>query len=664
VNVLPSPPSLLARLAAGPLVADGAMGTMLYARGVYLHRCYDECNLTSPEMVEVVHRDYIRAGADVVETNSFGANPTKLARHGLAERTEEINRRAAAIARAAVGEPRTGGDAVVVLGAIGPLGIRMEPWGPTSVEEARTLYERQVRGLVDGGVGVGVDGFCLETFGDLSEIHAAMLACRAVAPTLPIVAQMTVDREGRSLYGTRPEDFGARLDGWGADVIGVNCSVGPQVMLGVLERLHSVTTKPLSVQPNAGPPREVDGRTMFLCTPDYLEKSARRFLDAGARLLGGCCGTTPDHIRALAKAVRRGRAVSVRSPTTAGMPSAASRVAVAPAGATSGVVPPSLGSRSRLGSALANGQRVILVELLPPRGGDLTPILDRARRLAGLGITAINLPDGARAAAKMAPLAVAVRIQRETGVEAVLHVCCRDRNLLGLQADLLGAAALDVKNLILITGDPPILGDYPDATAVFDVDAIGLTNVATRLNRGLDLASNATGPSTGFVIGVGLNPTAVDLAREAERFRWKIDAGAEYAVTQPVFDPDALSRFLDRLPEPRIPILAGIWPLQSVRNAEFLATEVPGVVVPDGVRERLAAAGDAESQRRVGNDLAIEMAAAVASRVAGWQVSAPFGRVEAAERVVAGIRAAVPDARAASSPPTGPTGPASSRGPS
>ena len=623
---------LLARLVEGPVVAVGAMGTMLYAKGVYLHTCYDEVNLTQPDLVEAIHRDYVRAGSEVLETNSFGANPVKLERHGLAARTEEVNRRAAEIARGVAG------DAVVVLGAMGPLGIRMEPWGPTSLAEATTQYERQARGLFEGGV----DGFCLETFGDLTEIHAALLACRAVAPDRPVVCQMTVDREGVGLYGTRPEDFGARLDAWGADVIGVNCSVGPQVMLGVLERLRSVTERWLSVQPNAGPPRAVEGRTMFLCTPDYLEKAARRFLEAGARLLGGCCGTTPDHIRALAKAVRRGRAVSVAVPAETAPPAAASSVPAPGAG----VPPPPLAQRSALGRALAEGHPVVLAELVPPRGGDLTALLDRARRLRALGVTAINLPDGARAAAKMAPLAAGVRLQQDSGAEAVLHVCCRDRNLLGLQADLLAASALGVRNLILITGDPPILGDYPDATAVFDVDAVGLTNVASRLNRGLDLAGNATGPSTGFVIGVGLNPTAVNVQRELDRFRWKVDAGAEFAVTQPVFDADAFRRFHDRLPRPTIPILAGIWPLQSVRNAEFLATEVPGVVVPESVRERMASAGDADAQRRVGADLAVEMALAVRDRVQGWQLAVPFGRVEAAERFLAGLRAAVPEAGA------------------
>jgi homocysteine S-methyltransferase len=331
--------------------------------------------------------------------------------------------------------------------------------------------------------------------------------------------------------------------------------------------------------------------------------------------------------------VRRGKAVTAV---------AAPAVAKPPAEARRGVDPPPIASRSALGHALATGGCPVLAELLPPRGCDVAPVVEKAWRLGAMGVTAVNLPDGARAAAKMSPLALGVRIQQEAGVEAVLHYCCRDRNLLGIQADLLGASALGIRDVILITGDPPILGDYPEATAVFDLDAIGLTNVASRLNHGLDLAGNATGPSTSFVIGVGLNPTATGLAREVERYRWKVDAGAEYAVTQPVFDAEALFRFLDALPSPRIPVLAGIWPLQSLRNAEFLNTEVPGVHVPDAVRARLADAKDADEQRRVGSEIAVELAVAVRERVQGYQVSLPFGRVEAAERFLGSLRERFP----------------------
>jgi homocysteine S-methyltransferase len=596
------------------------MGTMLYARGVYLNRCYDEVTLTHPELVGEIHRQYVQAGAEALETNTFGANPVKLARHGLEDQLEELNRRSVELARAAAG------SAVHVLGAVGPLGIRIEPWGPTSVTEARGHFARQMRALV----GAGVDGLILETFGDLNEARAALEAAREVDPGLPVLVQMTVDRDGQGLYGTQPEVFGAQLDLWGADAIGVNCSVGAHAMLGVLERLSKVTRKPLTVQPNAGTPRSVDGRMLYLCTPDYLEKFARRFLEAGARLLGGCCGTTPDHIRALAKAVKRSRAgLKAASRPTAEV------VVAAP---QTGRAPPPLAARSPLGRALAEGSRPLLAELTPPKGCDASKVLERARRLKELGVTAINLPDGARASARMSPLALGVLIRNEVGLPPVLHYCCRDRNLLGMQADLLGAAALGIRDLILITGDPPILGDYPEATAVFDIDAIGLTNLASRLNHGLDPGGNDIGPSPGFVIGVGLNPTAPDMERELARYRWKVEAGAEYAVTQPVFDVEALDRFLDALPGRRIPILAGIWPLQSLKNAEFLNTEVPGVKVADRVLERMAAAGDAEAQRRTGLDVALEMIAAVKDRTQGVQVSVPFGRVEGVRELVLAVR--------------------------
>lgn len=615
------PSDLRQRLADGPVICDGAMGTMLYARGVYINRCYDEVTLTHPDLVGEVHRQYVQAGAEALETNTFGANPVKLARHGLEDRLEELNVRSVEIARAAAG------TAVHVLGAMGPLGLRIEPWGPTSRAEAKACFLRQARALV----GAGVDGLLLETFGDLQEALAALDAAREAGGGLPVLVQMTVDRDGCSLYGTTPEVFGPALDQAGADAIGVNCSVGAHAMLNVLERLSRVTGKPLTVQPNAGAPRNVDGRMLYLCTPDYLEKFARRFLEAGARLLGGCCGTTPDHIRALAKAVKRTRAALRATPVR-------EPAAAAPAVPT-GREPPPLEARSALGRALARGERPLLAELTPPRGCDASAVLERAARLKGMGVTCINIPDGARASARMSPLALGALMQRDVGIPPVLHYCCRDRNLLGMQADLLGAAALGIHDLILITGDPPILGDYPEATAVFDIDAIGLVNLAARLNRGLDPGGNDIGPSPGFVIGVGLNPTASDMERELSRYRWKVEAGADYAVTQPVFDIDALDRFLDRLPGRRIPVLAGIWPLQSLKNAEFLNTEVPGVKVADRVMDRMAAAGDAASQRAVGLEIALEMVAAVRDRTQGVQVSVPFGRVESVAALVEAVRA-------------------------
>lgn len=615
------PKELLRRLEEAPLICDGAMGTMLYNKGVFINRCYDEINLTQPELVAEVHRDYVQAGAEVIETNTFGANPVQLERHGLEAETEEINRRAAKIAIEA------SGAGVFVLGAVGPLGIRIEPWGPTGVDDARAFFRRQVRGLLDGGV----TDFLLETFGDINEAHAAMDAVRDLAPDATLVVQVTVDREGVGQYGTRPEVFGRQLDKWGADALGVNCSVGPSAMLNVLEQLRKVTDKPLTVQPNAGPPHLLDGRTLYLCTPDYLGKYARRFVEAGARLLGGCCGTTPEHIRALAKAVKRGRAAILSKP--AAVPRSD------PNGEVQGVEPLPLAERSQLGRALAQGTRPVLAELVPPKGCDPAKVLERATALKEMGVTGINIPDGARASARMSHLALGVLIRQQVGVAPVLHYCCRDRNILGMQADLLGASALGVRDLILITGDPPVMGDYPDATAVFDVDAIGLVNIVSRLNHGLDLAGNPTGLSTDFVIGVGLDPTSTEMEREVSRYRWKVDAGAEYAVTQPVFDIAALDAFLDRLGEDRIPILAGIWPLASLRNAEFLNTEVPGCTVADSILERMASVPDKEGQRRMGIEIAIEMIEAVRDRVEGIQVSIPFGRVEVVKELMEAVGA-------------------------
>ena len=615
------PEDLIERLIRAPLVADGAMGTVLYEKGVYINKCYDEVNLSAPELVRDVHRAYVQAGSELIQTNTFGANAVKLGTHGLEAKTEEINRAAARIAR------EEAGSSLFVAGSIGPLGIRIEPWGPTSVAEASALFCQQAAALLAGGV----DVFILETFGDLSEVHAAMQGVRRAAPGVPLVVQMTVDLTARSLYGTTPEHFGAKLDEWGADVIGLNCGVGPSAALDVLERLRTVTDRPLSVQPNAGPPRDVEGRTMFLCSPDYLAKFARRFLDAGARLLGGCCGTTPEHMKALARSVKRGRAThgaQVRP-----------EVRLEALKEAHGVEPLPLGERSPLGRALVEKTRPLLVELQPPRGSEPTKVLEKAALLKELGVTGINVPDGARASARMGHLALGALLRSRVDVPPVLHYCCRDRSILAMQADLLGAAALGIRDLILITGDPPIVGDYPDSTAVFDIDSIGLVNLAARLNHGLDIGGNPTGGSTNFVLGVGLNPTATDLDRELARYRWKVDAGAEYAVTQPVFDVGALDQFLDLLGDDRLPILAGIWPLVSLRNAEFLNTEVPGCVVADDVLERMAAAGDAEGQRRVGMEIAVEMIRAVNDRVEGVQVSVPFGRVAIVEELLAAVRA-------------------------
>jgi homocysteine S-methyltransferase len=468
-----------------------------------------------------------------------------------------------------------------------------------------------------------VDGFILETFSDLDEIHQALLAVRSVSD-LPVVCQMTIGTDGFTAYGTAPETFAAQLDEWGADVVGVNCSVGPAGILEAVERMAKATDRPISAQPNAGLPKDVGDRKIYLASPEYVASYARRMIEAGARFVGGCCGTTPEHI----KKVRD----YVASVVPRQVPVVVSRDHVtAPAGVTAAP----LAERSRWGAKLARGEPVTSVEIVPPKGVDPTPMLDQCRALQAAGVDAVNVPDGPRAQSRMGVLPSAILIEREVGIETVIHYCCRDRNLLGMLSDILGAHAAGLRNILIITGDPPKMGPYPDSTAVFDIDSIGLTNLVYRLNHGLDPGGNAIGAPTRWAIGVGVNPGAVDLDRELSRFHWKVDAGAEFAVTQPVFDPQQLEAFLKRVEQYRIPIVAGIWPLVSLRNAEFLANEVPGVVVPPEILERMRKAqeGGKEAALAEGVRIAREMRARVREMVQGVQVSAPFGRVEVALEV-------------------------------
>jgi homocysteine S-methyltransferase len=612
--------SLLDLLAdARPHLFDGAMGTMLYQKGIFINRCYDELNLREPELVKDVHRAYVRAGAELIETNTFGANRVKLAQFGLEERVREINARAAELAREAAGER------ALVGGAIGPLGIRIEPYGPTSLDEARAAFREQAEGLAEGGVAF----FVLETFSDLMEIQQALLAVREVGD-FPVVAQMTVQETGATAYGTAPEVCAARLDEWGADAIGLNCSVGPHGILSALEAMASATRKKLSAQPNAGLPREVHGRQIYMASPEYFGKYAQRLIRAGAKLLGGCCGTTPEHIRRMADALHALAPRRVIVQAGAPEPEAAPRAHTTP-----------LAERSNWGRKLAAGELVTSVEIVPPRGTDPARMLAGVRLLKRAGIDAVNVPDGPRAQMRMGVLATSVLVEQKVGIEAVMHYCCRDRNLLGMLSDLLGAHALGLRNLLLITGDPPKMGPYPEATAVFDIDSIGLTNLVRRLNQGLDPGGNALGEPTSFAIGVGANPGAADRDYELNRFYWKVEAGAEYAITQPVFDADQLLAFIEELKTRGIwiPIVAGIWPLVSARNAEFLANEVPGVVVPPEVVERMRRASEKgkEAALEEGILIAREMFERVRAHVQGIQVSAPFGRIPFALRVFEGI---------------------------
>jgi len=594
-------------------VLDGAMGTMLYGKGFFLNVCYDELNLKQPKLIQEVHEAYVRAGAELIETNTFGANPKKLASYGLADDTEKINTAAARLARAAAG------DRVSVLGAVGPLGVRIEPFGPTSREEAFTFFRRQVDGLLTGGV----DGFILETFSDLDEIHAALRAVRS-ACDLPAITQMTIGTDGLTHYGTDPETFAKQLAEWGADVIGVNCSVGPAGVLEAVERIVKATDRPISAVPNAGLPKDVGDRQIYLASPEYMASYARRMIEAGARFVGGCCGTTPEHIKKMRDYIA---SVVPRHPTVV-----ISRSAVT---TPVGVEAVPLAERSGWGAKLACGEFVTSVEIVPPKGVDPTPMLEQCRALRAAGVAAVNVPDGPRAQSRMGVLPSAILIQREVGIEPVIHYCCRDRNLLGMLSDILGAHAAGLRNILIITGDPPKMGPYPEATAVFDIDSIGLTNLVYRLNHGLDPGSNPIGAPTRWVIGVGVNPGALDLDRELSRFAWKVDAGAEFAVTQPVFDVRQLELFLERVEQFKIPVVAGIWPLLSLRNAEFLANEVPGVSVPEEVLARMRKVSDRGKEAGLAEGVAIarEMFRQVKDAVQGVQVSAPFGRVEVALEV-------------------------------
>jgi methionine synthase I (cobalamin-dependent)/5,10-methylenetetrahydrofolate reductase len=604
----------LARIKQSPVLCDGAMGTLLYSKGIFINRSYDELNLSQPDLIRGIHHEYLQAGAEVIETNTFGGNSFRLGRHSLADKVGDINRAGARLAR----EAAKSFD-VWVAGSVGPLGTRIEPLGKTSFQEAREAFRGQIEVLAESGV----DLLILETFGYLEEIHQALLAAKDVSASLPIVAQVTIDEDGNCLDGSDPQTFVAKLEEWGADVIGCNCSVGPVAMLDAMEKVRAATSLPLAAQPNAGIPRSVDGRNIYLCSPEYMASYARKFVAAGVRLVGGCCGTTPEHIRVMKSALRVGEARGKAAASiVAGGKSAPLATPTVP-----------LENRSPLGKKLALGEFVTMVEIVPPKGIDVGKEVEGARFLKSVGVDAVNIPDSPRASARMSNQALSLLIQREVGIDAILHYTCRDRNVLCIQSDLLGAAAVGIKNLICITGDPPKMGNYPDATAVFDVDAIGLVNIVHNLNRGLDLGGNPIGAGTGFVIGVGANPGLTDMDEEIRRFEYKVQAGAEYAVTQPVFDLRLLENFLKRIEPCRIPVVAGIWPLVSVRNAEFMKNELR-VSVPDSILERMARAQTPELARAEGVAIAREMLIAAKQMAQGAQISAPQGRYSSAVDVL------------------------------
>jgi methionine synthase I (cobalamin-dependent)/5,10-methylenetetrahydrofolate reductase len=604
-----------------PVLADGAMGTVLYARGVFINRCYDELNLSDPGMILSIHEEYLQAGAEILETNTFGANSFRLTRHGLGEKVAEINAAGVRLARQAVEhlKEKQAGEAWVA-GAVGPLGVRLEPLGKTGLEEARAAFAEQIKALADAGA----DMLIIETMPALNEAEQALAAAKDVAPHLPVLAMVTVDDDSNCLDGSSPEHAAAILTEAGADAIGVNCSTGPATVLTAIEAMRKATTLPLAAMPNAGMPRAVEGRNIYLCSPEYMASFARKAIAAGAQIVGGCCGTTPNHIRAMRSAMRAIDA-QARVATTGTVVEINSETPPAP-----------LAERSRIGALLDHGTFITLVEIVPPKGIDCVKEIEGARLLASLGVHAINVPDSPRASARMSAQSLCIQIQQHTGIETILHYTCRDRNILSIQSDLLGASSIGLHNILCLTGDPPKLGNYPDATAVFDVDAIGLVNIVRRLNHGLDIGANSIGASTNLTIGVAANPGVPDIENELRRFRYKVEAGAEYAITQPVFDLRLLESFLERIQDIRIPIIAGIWPLTSLRNAEFMRNDLR-VSMPEEIMLRMAQAGSPEAARKEGVLIAQEMLTAARPMVQGVQVSAPFGRYTVAAEVITSV---------------------------
>jgi homocysteine S-methyltransferase len=605
------------------------MGSMLYGRGIFINRCYDELNVSQPDLVRAVHTEYLQAGAVVIESNTFGANAVRLERYGLEGRVWELNVAGVRLARECVGQMREkhASDAFVA-GAIGPLGVRLGPESKVTDGEAYAAFAQQVKALVEGGQGVGADLLVIETMTGIREAQLALQAAKKEGGGIPAIVMVTVDVDGNCLDGTTAEDAAIWLTKWGADAVGCNCSEGPATVLAVIERMRKVTDLPLAAMPNAGTPKSIDGRSMYLTSPEYMASFAKKFVKAGARFVGGCCGTTPQYTRSMRGALR---ALDAQAAGVATVESGAIATVVE---AKSSVVPPPLKDRSKVGAMIASGQFCTLVEIVTPKGFDCTKELEGAADLMRLGVDAINIPDSPRASARMSNMSLCIQIQQRVGIETVLHYTCRDRNLLGIQSDLLGAASIGIKNILCLTGDPPKMGTYPDATAVFDVDAIGLVKIARDMNYGLDLGGNPVGGgSTGFTLSVAANPGVTDIDNEVRRFAAKVEAGGEFGITQPVFDLRLLEKFLKRIEGFRIPMIAGIWPLTSVKNAQFMRDDLK-VSMPREILDRMGAASSPEAARAEGLKIAQEMLAEVRGQVQGVQVSAPFGKYKAAAQVL------------------------------
>jgi homocysteine S-methyltransferase len=641
---------LLDALAKGPLVVDGAMGSQLYERGILHNVCLEELCLSKPEFIRKVHEDYVRAGAQVLETNTFGANAMRLEKHGLSGKVRALNEAAVKLARDAAGlraaEARGAGTpassiGAFVVGAIGPSGYFLGEALPDDLSKVRTALFEQAETLV----GAGVDALLVETVRQTNELRIAIeSAVAASRGTVPVIASASVDERSRMADGTSSAEIARLMREWGASVVGVNCCDGPMNVLEAVTPMLELGL-PVWAVPNAGLPRRVDDRLIYVSTSEYFGIYARRMFKLGVKIVGGCCGTTPDHVRRIAAAARMAGAAD-RGATMAGDSEMSVPVRGSDAFEVWSADPPDVpgvvqcapvSERSQLGEKLARGRFVVSVEVNPPVGLDLTKVLAAVRMLKAGGVDVINIADGARAQSRMGNLAMAMRVQEHTGIETILHVCGRDRNLLGTLAHLLAAHELGVKNLVIITGDPPKMGDFPDASAVYDLDSIGILKLAARLNQGVDPGGKALGGATRFVLATGAEPAALNYERELARLQQKKAAGAELVMTQPVYDPVALDRFLVDIAPLGLPVLVGLLPLASYRNAEFLHNEVPGMQVPEAVRERMRKAGSGASARKEGVAIAREMLAAVRSRVAGAYIMPPLERYELALEVVDGF---------------------------
>jgi len=600
------------------------MGTMIYSKGVYINRCYDALNLESPSLIESIHLEYLESGCEVIETNTFGANRLRLKAHGLEDQVDAINQAGVKIARRALAQfNEKHSRSAFIIGSMGPLGANSEPFGPIPSEQVSSVYEEQARSLELAGV----DGFSLETFTHLSQLEAAVEGVRRVS-TKPIIAMMTLNDDGESLLGESAETMALQLEKMPIEIVGLNCSSGPSVILETIENFRQHLHKPLAVFPNAGLPKQIGGRFIYMATPEYFGSFAKKFASLGVRLIGGCCGTTPTHMK------------RARDAVLASGQSGRSQIAVKQVELKdTNVEQVPLAEKSRLSRKLSQGLFAISVELDPPKGTNFSKVLEAAKACKLAGVDCINIADGPRASARMNPSSLAVIFEREIGIETIIHYCCRDRNILGMQSDLLGAWALGLKNVLIITGDPPKLGDYPEASSVFDVDAIGLSKIVRNLNQGFDIAGNSIGKPTGFHQGVGCNPGSLNFEEEMRRLQLKIEAGAEYVMTQPVYDPRTFERFLSSYQRfaKRIPVLIGICPLASLKNAEFLHNEVPGMQIPEEIMKRMAKPTSPEAQRAEGIAIAREALQMFRKDVEGSYVMPPFNRSDIALAVIDGF---------------------------